>query len=213
MNGVKIGDKHSISNWDLLLVKRSIETPSIKEKKVDIPARNGSIDLSDFFGEVKYNNRNITMEFDMFQKPQEWMNLKQQITNYIHGRVHKIIFDNDANYYYKGRCKISSFDNETTVGHITIEADCEPYKYKIAETVITKAITPNLLINCLNDRMTTIPTFTVTAQIKIKFNNVTYTVQAGTHKILDIVFKEGNNSITVVEGTGNITIKYQEGAL
>ena len=48
--------------------------------------------------------------------------------------------------------------------------------------------------------------------------NITYLtknnkISAGTSKVLDIRFIEGNNFIKVVCGSGTLTVKYQEGTL
>ena len=63
-----------------------------------------------------------------------------------------------------------------------------------------------------NDRMPVVPSIKTTAETKLIFNGNTFSLNAGTHKILDIQLKQGENAITV-ETAGTVTFTYQEGAL
>ena len=47
----------------------------------------------------------------------------------------------------------------------------------------------------------------------LEFGGNTYSLSAGTQKVLDIKFVEGNNSIKVTAGSGTLTVKYQEATL
>lgn len=66
MNGVKFGSKHSYDDWGLILKSRPvISPPSPKTIYIDVPGADGIIDLTESMtGEVKFNNRTITFEFN-----------------------------------------------------------------------------------------------------------------------------------------------------
>lgn len=213
MNGVKFGNKHSINDWDLIMTSRGVGDAEPDERYVKIPGSNGEKDLTEAFGKVKYLPRVLSPSFDMFQKPTDWMILKDEITNYLNGKKLKIIYDVDPNYYYLGRCKVTDFSNDYTVAHITIEAKCDPYKYKINPTIIAKEVTEGNTYTYTNDRKEVIPKLTLSAAMTISFNGSSYSLSAGTYKIPDIEFTEGNNDITIVSGTGTLTVEYQEGRL
>ncbi len=213
MNGVTFGSFHTINDWDLLMTSKSIGDAEAKTNYIQIPGSDGEKDLTEAFGEVRYNDRTITATFDMFQKPSEWMNLKDEITNYLNGKKLKIIFDKDPNYYYYGRCKVSDFSNSYNVGHITIEAKCEPYKYKINKTSITKTVSSGNTYTYTNDKKTVVPTITSSAAMTISFNGSSYSLTTGDNKLLGIEFKEGNNNIKIVSGSGTLTVTYQEAKL
>ena len=213
MNGVKFGDKHSVTDWDLLMTSRGIGDAQPYEIYVSIPGSDGEKDITEAFGEVKYMPRVLSPTFDMFHKPSEWMAIKDEITNYLNGKKLKIIYDVDPNYYYYGRCKITNFSNDYGVAHITIEAKCDPYKYKLNPTVVTNTVTAGTTYSYTNDRKTVIPTLTLSAAMTLEFKGNTYSLNAGTHKILNIEFTEGINNIKVVTGSGTLTVTYQEGKL
>ena len=209
-NGVKFGDKHSIDDWDLLMVNKSIGDAEPKFIDVDIPGANSKLDLSEWTGDILYNNRTLVFDFDIYDSPSNWWLLKRQITNYLHGKKLKIILDQDKGYYYYGRCKVSNFSNETTVAHISIECDCEPFKYK--NEITTKTITGTGTLNLSNARKPVMPTITSTGSMQFTFENKTFTVN-GTLQSPDIILKEGDNILEVITGTGTLTATYREAEL
>ena len=111
-NGVKFDDKHSLNDFQLIMTSKSINEPEIKVIKIELPGSDGIKDLSEVFGGIKYGNRIITINFDLLIDIKDWATTRRNIVNFLHGKVRKIIFDIDSSFYYKGRCKITSFYNE-----------------------------------------------------------------------------------------------------
>jgi hypothetical protein len=64
----------------------------------------------------------------------------------------------------------------------------------------------------LNDRKVVVPTVVCSAPTTITVGGGTYSVNAGTHKILDFQLEEGETRVQLT-GTGAASIIYQEGAL
>lgn len=213
MNGVKFDDKHSIIDWDLLMVSKSIPLPEPKTISVDIPGRDGKIYLSNAFGEIKYENRTLTFDFDIFSNPSKWWELREKIAQTLYDKKIKIILDQDPNYYYFGRCKITSFTTTFTVAHISIECDCEPFKYKLTETSISNNLVAGETYIFSNLDKSVIPIFELSDETTIEFEGNSYSLSAGTHKVLDIIFKRGNNYIKIISGTGTMKLTYQEATL
>lgn len=213
MNGVKFGDKHSINDWDLLMTARNIGNAEPYENYVTIPGADGEKDLTEAFGEIRYAPRILSPEFDMFHKPSEWLQLRDEITNYVQGRKMRIIYDTDPNYYYLGRCKVTDFSTNYTVAHITIEAKCDPYKYKINPTIITYQVSEGNTYTYTNERKTVVPTLTLDSAMTLEFNGKSYSLGAGTHNNLEIEFVEGENKITITAGSGTLRVEYQEARL
>ena len=125
----------------------------------------------------------------------------------------RIVLDEDAEYYYVGRLTVSDPIKEMNViDKITITADCEPYKYKINDTVVTQAVNGTSIIVLTNMRKRTVPIITSDATFTITFGGKSATVAAGTFTIPELELVAGENEVTV-SGTGNITFTYQEGGL
>lgn len=214
MNGVTFGNKHTVNDWDLLMTARNIGDAEPYENYISIPGADGEKDLTEAFGEIRYKPRTLAPSFDMFQNPQNWLRLKDEITNYLHGRKMRVIYDTDPNYYYYGRCKVSDFSNDYTVGHITIEVYCsDPYKYKINPTIVTNEVTVGQTYTYINDRKSVIPTLTLSASMTLEYLGNTYSINAGTHTNLPFEFVQGENKIKVISGSGTLTVEYQEARL
>lgn len=213
-NGVKFGIYHSSNDLSLFLNSKSIGVPQAKENRIDIPAADGSLDLTEFFGGVKYDDRELSFTFTKISG--DFVDVFSDIQNKLHGKKMNIVLDSDINYYYKGRVFVKKWSSNATTGLIDIECICEPYKLKTYATVIeeTIGIEGGILIACANERMATVPTITVNAAVTIEFGSSSFSVLAGTHTINSIVFIEGNNLLTFTGASGTeISIEYQEGAI
>ena len=152
-NGVKFDDKHSITDWDLLMVSKNIEEAEPRINTIEIEGRDGSIDLTEALGAVKYNDRTLSFDFEIINPIDYWATRKA-ISNYLNGRKAKIILDQDPNYYYYGRCQVSDAANEKNVGRFTIECICEPYKMKISETIVSDDVVAEDIITLSNEKKT-----------------------------------------------------------
>ena len=212
MIGVSFGEKHSNRDFSLLLAKMELGAPEAKINKIDIEGADGSLDLTEFFGGVKYENLTHKFEFVALVPPSNFYALYSEIKNALHGKKMRIILDGDPYFYYLGRLSVSSFTSERGIGHITIEADCEPYKYKLEKTVVSANISGSGVVTLQNGRKRAVPTITTTAAMTISFNDTTWGVSAGTFVIPDLELFEYSNTIQI-NGTGKITFEWQEGEL
>ena len=212
MKGIKFGNYHSYSDLNLLLSQKTIGTPSIKTESIDIPGGDGVLDLTEYFGEIKYGNRPLTFEFSTIVPRSQFMELFSTVQNALHGKKMQIVLEDDPEWYYVGRITVSEWKAEKTIGKLTIDCDCEPYKNSIVETKVSKAVSGSSTIVLANGRKSVVPTITTTASMTISFGTYSGTFSAGTFIIPELVLVEGNNSVTVT-GTGNITFSYRKGEL
>lgn len=213
MKGVKFGDFHSWDDFFLVLGSKSIGSPKAKTSTVEIPGADGVLDISEYFGEVKYQNRTLSFVFATIVPQNQFLELFSTIQNAIHGQKLNIILDDDPDFYYVGRINVSEWKSDRNVGKITIECDCEPYKYKKLKTTRMLNVSGSVTTYFANLRKQVVPTFTTTAAIQIQFGTNTYSISgAGTFTIPEITFEAGNNEITFT-GTSTVTVEYQEGGL
>lgn len=212
MKGITFGEYHSYRDFGLILSGKEIEAPAVKEKKVEIEGADSDLDLTEFFGEPKYSNARHKFNFTTVYKGTEFLSAFSAIKNAIHGKKMRVILDDDPSFYYVGRIFVSKFTDERNIGILQIEADCEPYKYKLAKTVVSKAIDGTATIKLTNLRKHAVPEITTTAVMTIAFGSFSRAVNAGTFVIPELELVEGENTVTVT-GTGTITFTYQEGAL
>lgn len=129
MVGVTIGGKHSERDFGLILITRNISAPEVRTNLIEVPGRDGSLDLTErLTGAPVFGDRTITMEFFTFEKFENWPSFVSNIENFLHGKKLEISFDDDAFFYYIGRCDVKSFEYDRGAGRLTITALAEPYK-------------------------------------------------------------------------------------
>lgn len=213
IKGVQFGDYHSWRDLGLILGKKEIESPEAKTMFVNIPGADGSLDLTEYFGEINYNNRQLSFDFSTIIPQKDFLKQFSIIQNLLNGKKMRIILDDDPNFYYVGRINISAWKANKNVGELTIEADCEPFKYKLNKTIIHKRIFGYEEIVLDNMRMRVNPTITIDSEssLSIEFRDNTFVVGSGVYVFPELFLDAGKN-IMNVSGSGTITIDYQEGS-
>ena len=212
MKGITFGNLHSYRDLKLVLGQKEIAAPTVKTNKIEIDGADGSIDLTDFFGEVKFGEATHVFPFTTLVPRNDFLSHYSTVKNALHGKKLRIILDDDPSFYYVGRCYVSKFTNEKGIGTISVECECEPYKYKINKTVVTRTVSGTADITLTNSRKRAVPTITTTAAMTIVFGDGSWANAAGTFVIPELELAEGANNVTVT-GTGTITFTWQEGAL
>ena len=215
MKGIRFGDLHSYNDLKMILSGKDMGAPSVKSKKLDIEGADSALDLTDFFGEPKYEDVTHKFQFSTIVPYSEFMTLYSRIKNAIHGKKMRIILDDDPLFFYMGRPYVSQFTNERNVGIIHIEVECEPYKYKLEKTVVSKAVSGSTTITLTNSRKRAVPEVQIETEGSL---NIVYQVGniwdlgSGSYMLPELELVEGDNTVTV-SGTGNITFTWQEGSL
>lgn len=212
MKGITFGNLHSYNDLNLILNSKEVGIPEVKVRKIDIEGADSSLDLTDFFGEAKFENLTHKFHFSTIVPHAQFLSLYSTVKNALHGKKMRIILDDDPHFYYMGRIHVSSFTSEKAVGQITVECDCEPYKYKLEKTVVSAAVNGTQTIILTNGRKRAVPEITSTASMTIKFGEHTWASADGTFTLPELELVEGENTVTVT-GTGTITFTYQEAIL
>lgn len=216
MKGVCFDNIHSFDNLNLILAPFT-PTPAVpKTNFLKVPGRDGLLDLTEANGEVKFDCREFTFTFSINPAETKTFDEKfSEVSSALNGRRFRITLDRDPDYYWDGRCEVSGYAKNKGLGQITVKATVEPYKLKQSTTVRTVALSSgsNQIINITNGRMPSVPTITCTqAGVEVKGKDGTYTLAAGTQKILGIRFSPGLNWLEVT-GSGNIKFEWREGEL
>ena len=215
MKGITFGNLHSYNDLNLILESKEIGSPDVKENKIDIPGADGSLDMTDFFGEPKYEDVTHKFDFSTIVPQAQFLSLYSTVKNSLHGKKMRIILDDDPLFFYQGRIKVLPFTNEKNIGKISIECDCEPYKYKLAKTVVSAAVSGTKVISLTNSRKHAVPEVTITTpgSLNLVFQSVNvWDLGSGSYTLPELELVEGVNTVTVT-GTGNITFAWQEGSL
>lgn len=215
MKGVTFGNYHSYDDLKLLLNSKEIGSPEVKIRKIDIEGADSSLDLTDFFGEAKFENVTHKFQFSTIVPQAQFLSLFSTVKNALHGKKMRVILDDDPLFYYMGRCSVSGFTSEKNVGMVSVECDCEPYKYKLEKTVVSKAVNGAATVTLTNGRKRAVPEVTIAtdSSIRIEYqgSNI-WDLGSGSYTLPELELVEGANDVTVT-GVGNITFTYQEAGL
>lgn len=207
--------KGGYEDFGLLLSPFELEIPETQTNYIDIPGRDGSVDLTEVLGQINYQNRMLELTFTNVGGITETIFLYGEVANFLHGQHIKITLPRYEDYYLIGQCSIGTLDRAKKTGQIAITANCEPYKYKQNVTEVTKTISTlpyEVIIN--NLKMPTVPTITTTENVIMNFENTDYSWSEGEHLNTSIILKEGENVFTFKGGSsGTVTFSYQEGTL
>ena len=212
MKGIMFGNYHSWNDFQLILATKTIGTPSPKTETIDIPGGDGVLDVTEFFGETKYNNRNLSFEFSSIVPQSEFMNQFSHIQYALHGQKMRIVLDDAPEWYYIGRISVSEWKAEKAVGKLTIDCDCEPYRAKLSETVVTAAVDGPESVILTNGKKIVVPTIDITGEVKLTFGENFYTLAAGRYDLPGVRLVNGENTI-LLDGAGTATFTYLERGL
>lgn len=214
-------DKYNTySDWGLILTAKDVTPPVPKEHLIELDGMSGSLDLSESLtGEITYKNRTVSATFwtdnGTFKDREK---LLHEITKAIHGKKIKIVEPDYPEHYFYGRVKIKSKTNTLTYLSFTIEATCDPWRYRnhITRRRIDIGVdSDNPITIVINNRgaKTIYPIIESHASANMTYNGVSTTLYNGyTYEFPDIKIQSGISTFTIY-GYGYIEIRYQEADL
>lgn len=225
---VTINDIDMLKTYKMALKDRHcVQPPVPKTSFQDIPGADGSMDLSEAnAGHVVYQRRKITLNFGCGARLKDWPAIFSEILKKFHGQTGKLIFDDDAGYYYIGRMTVSDYKRVQTLGTFTITVDADPYKYELTASdedwlwdpfdfedgIIREYsgldVNGDYALVIDGTEKWIIPEIVVSRDMTVSFEGKNYSLRAGTNKLYGIVVREGGNTLTF-HGTGTVTVKYR----
>ena len=217
MDKVRFDGMDSYDKWGYHLAHKVIGEAEPKYNLVQVPGGVGYIDLTNALGVMGYNERELELTMKDIADHNEFIRHYSAMQADIHGKRCKITLSDDPDYYWDGRCSVGAMEQDGIACYVPVVAICQPYKLKQSKTVVQDdSLTEEYKELVLsNDTMPTIPTITVQQETTIEYNGSTYSINTGSHRLLDIILVSGGGTIKAKApgGSGSIKIEYQEGAL
>ena len=149
--------------------------PQVKTTYVDVPGRNGLIDLSESLtGRPTYQNINGSVTFIVLKGAS--FDLKTFVNTY-HGKIMRIYTDEDSSHYYTGRATVTNINLKLgKLRTFTLSMNAEPFLWSATETTqslsvktgATSVFTQTATANMASGYPTV-----ATKNIKIKFQQTT----------------------------------------
>lgn len=196
----------------------SFSAPEYQENFLDVPGRDGALDLSAALtnGAPTYHSRTLSVKLEC----SEGTRLTREtaintMTNWLDGWRMDIVLPDDPDHYITGRVSVAKEYNDNAHAAVTVTAVCDPWRYAKAETVYTlTAATAEKTASLANaGRRAAVPLLTITGgSILIKYGAYSWSLGAGTYQLPDLTLPQGGGSLTY-SGTGTLRISYREAVL
>lgn len=216
MNQLQFDDVKNFDDWGVYLTSYDIGDAEPKEYYVDLPSGHGSLDLTEALtGEVSYGDRSFSAELTLAPPRDEWTDKLNTIRTFLNGKTRTLREPLDDEYYYIGRFR-TSFKSDGVIGRLAVTGVLQPYKLKNHKTVRNFTIGSSGSVSGLlpNASKRVIPKITTSGTVELTYQTKTIVLNAGTHKVTNIVLEAGDNPITITGSQGTtIKFEYQEGAL
>ena len=213
MSDIRFGTKWARADYGLIVAPYAIPMPEPQTNFVEIPGRDGALDLSEAFGAVRYTDRIIPLT--LYARAPFDATLSAFAAD-VHGRRMSVIFDRDPTYYYDARVTVEDVERHAGYCELSLKCRAKPYKLEHFETTITVLPAGSATATLTNARKPVVPTITVSAGMTLTFTiaGVVYTINltVGTHVVPSLVLMEGDTKIEIT-GTGRVTFTYRKGAL
>ena len=212
MSDIQFGTVNTKTDYGFIAAPYEIPMPKAQTSFVTIPGRDGSLDLSEGFGTIRYNDRTISVALYAVG---EYAERVSSFINAVHGKRMNITFSKDPLWYYSGRVSVNGMEKKDGYCALSVQITAEPYKRKQTETTVS--ITGNGTVTLVNSRMPVIPTVinTETATLEYTTDGQSYRtpLAAGTHTVPTLVLTDGETKTVNIISEGTTTFTYREGAL
>lgn len=201
--------KHSFDDWGLILEPFDVPFPKVKTDYVSIEGGHGSLDLTDAYGKIFYEDNSFNISF-VCKDTVKYDLLLNDISCFLHGKKLKVFMYFDEEYYYDARCELNKYACNKSLGQIVVSVTAKPFKLKKVETITAVDVVGTKIVAFKNNRMETVPRFKATSNMTFKFNNSSFVLDINEVIYPQVEFIEGDNIIEF-SGTGTVTVTYQEG--
>lgn len=213
MLGVMFGSKHSFYDMGIWLTKYpAISPPTPKTRFVDVPGKDGALNMSKTLtGFMQYNRRTMQLEFAIMAPRMMWPDVHSEIMDQLHGMETSMILDDDPEYMYTGILAVNAYDPGKVTSGVTITADIEPYKTRLKDTIKSFTVDGSKAATISVERMPTVPVIAASAAMSMTFGGVTYSLNAGENIIPDVILRHDQENAFTFTGSGDVSLKYREG--
>ena len=198
----------STKDMELLLIDREIGLPLVQTYKINVPGRNGELDLSEFLtGDVQYSNRTLKFKFYIKGKREKLISSIEEML-LIHGQKVEIVLDDYLNFYFTGRAEIACNDYKYYV-EFELSVDAEPFRMAKEKQQAVFQVNSTAGISINNPGVPVIPTVTVSDSVTIIRNEKRLSLSKGKYYENELKLFNGSNDFSV-EGNAEVIFEYRE---
>lgn len=207
-----------IKSWDdlhMMLIDVDRQSPVPKRTVINIPGRNGVLDLTASIGKQRYENINVILKFAIEDYSRNWMEIFAEIREKLHAKKMHVSIGENSEWYYDAFVTVNA-KNNNNMGTVIVNLDA--YAFEMAKTEYNRSViaTPSgtTVTAPMRYDLDVVPVFSTNGTVACRFNGQNYEFDgAGDHESADIVFQKGNNTVKLTGNNINVTITFREGRL
>jgi len=171
-HSIIISGKNTYGEWEMYPTSRPhVAPPEVKTSYVDVPGADGGLDYTELLNEKpNYGYRKGSWEFLLI--PQErWPDVYRSLCNYLHGREHTVVLEDDPNVMYTGRLSVNQWQSAAHNSLITIDYILDPVAVNTqdesynpdeeyldgAEKILRRPENADCVLMLWNDQITIVP--------------------------------------------------------
>lgn len=203
----------TLTGWEL-------SAPEYQSNMVEVPGRDGSLDLSTALtdGEPRYKSRTLAATFETSEGTRlERKERFDTMVNWLDGWRMDIQLPDDDAHYITGRVGVAVAYNDLAHGAVTVTAVCDPWRYFKEEAVVeltagTEAQTATIVNR---GRKSLAPMLTISgddASVNLVYGAYSWALGSGVYVLPDLILTQGDNALTL-SGTGSVELRYREAVL
>ena len=188
--------------------------PTRQRNLVQVPGRNGKLDMALPEQSDSWSHRAITISCDAPDRNFEsWNTLISEIANAVQDGYLPVVPDFDLEHYYKGYVKMAPSKDYREGSDIVFTIDAEPFRYKKNVTKVNVASTAagkDVILS--NEKKHVNPKLVTSAQITVTIGDWVKVFAAGTYPRMGYIIPAGDTTVNV-KGASNVLFEYQEGGM
>lgn len=212
MRGILINNSvHTGRDFNMVMTAKDIPLPAPQTLTVEIPGRNGLLDLSESLtGEISYKNRTLKFNFVGDGSRETVLSLIERMSEY-HGQYITVTTDDYPGWYYTGRANLTYSDKGFLV-EFTLTIDAQPFRFAIIPKTYTVEAPDDQTVRVYNEGRAVVPIIITTDETTVKKGDKTTKLSAGTYEAEGFILSPGYNDFTLTSD-GTVTITYTERAI
>lgn len=207
---IEFNDKYRSCDMGLKMTGFYIPMPSPKTNLIDIPGGDGSVDLSEVSGRIRYSDRSgVNFTFDFIDGSYDkWLYTYSKLSELLHGKKAKVRVSADPHWYYMMRLTLDSNKTNPFLSQFTLSGTADPFKYAQKETVVKKELEDETVV-LEGFGIGSVPEFIVSDSnmLKLVREEKEYSLVDGYNRFADLVINEKEE--LTFSGSGNVTIHYR----
>ena len=195
-------DGHDLGDMGLVILDGfELPLPEPKTYLVDVPGSDGIIDLTEFAGDIAYQQRSQTFTLAAVGLTDRAAQVLQtQLARLVHGRRKTFALGQDPGWTYAGRFALGtpSHDSGTTVWTWPLTVAADPYKVR-DDSPLTWLINAagGVTLTLPVGRRRVCPTIQVQRTTLVSHGGRTWTLEPGASRIRDLWLSLGDDELTI----------------